>query len=370
MYRTPLIISILVLLPWYAGAENASFTSGSGNIYSAGTAVTITGSPRHDVIVAGAQIVISGNVGEDLMAAGGTILLSGTTGGDARLAGGTVTIGNIIGGEAVLAGGSIRIQPRAVIVHDCMAAAREVAIEGTLEGPASIIAETVTINGTISRDIDIRAGQLMIGKNAVIKGELRYTGPEEARVDKGAVITGGSRYTKSEFEHPRETGMRFFQVFWLAKLMAVITAALALYLLFPQKTTDLTSAALNHFGRALLHGFILVVTVPVLILILFLTVAGSLLGMFGIFFFTAFLLLSTVLGALIFTRLISGYIFKKEPSLTWPIVLLGVLIYQILGLAPFLGWVLKLVFFLSAAGALLDLFRRSTATTPAPFNPD
>jgi hypothetical protein len=356
-------------MPLYAKAEGHSLRTESGNIYSAGPSIGLTENAAHDVIAAGGNIVISGNVGNDVLAAGGSLLISGKTGGDVRVAGGSVSLDNEIGGEAILAGGRIHVLPRTVITYDLIAAAGDIEIAGMVSGGARIIGETVIINGTIGKDVDIKAQQVTIGKNAVVKGELRYSAPREARVEQGAVITGVTKFTRMKFERPRETVMKVVQAFWFAKLIAIISAAVVLYLAFTEKTKELTALALNRFGSEMLTGFVVLVTVPFLILLLFMTVAGSFLGLFGVFLYVAVLLLSSVLGALVFTRLISGYLFKKEPSFTWPIVLLGVLLYQVLGLLPFLGWILKFIFFLSALGALSQYLSRSLKEKPSPVQP-
>jgi hypothetical protein len=84
-------------------------------------------------------------------------------------------------------------------------------------------------------------------------------------------------------------------------------------------------------------------------------VAGLLFGLMGLFFYIAFVLLSSVLGAVVFSGLTGRYVFRKEQYVTWPVILLGVFVYQIAGLVPFLGCLMKIVFFLSAFGTLSHL---------------
>jgi hypothetical protein len=131
-----------------------------------------------------------------------------------------------------------------------------------------------------------------------------------------------------------------------------MTAAVVIYLLLPERTAEVTSLAADRFGRELLVGFIVFITVPVLVLLLFMTVLGWLLGLLLLFFFIAVLFLSSVFGALLFTRLIGTYLLKRREALSWPLILAGVLAYQVIGLLPLLGWLFKLVFILTALGAL------------------
>ncbi len=348
-------IAALVFAPLIANAEGLFFKTERGNIYCAGGSIAISENASNDIVAAGGNIVITGSAGNEVLAAGGSILLSGKTGGDARVAGGSITIADEIGGEAVIAGGKIDLLPKALIKSDLIAASGDIRIEGTVAGGARITGGKVFINGTMNKDADIKARELIIGKNAVIKGNLRYEAPQEARIEQGAVITGEKIFMRKEFKAPQAMFAKVLWVLWLVKLIATMAAALVIYFVLPEKTIELTALALNRFGHELLSGFIVLLVIPAVILLLFITVIGSLLGLLGMFFYIAFVILSTVLGALVFTRLLSGYAFKKSPSFTWPIILLGVLIYEVLGLIPLLGWIFKCVFFLSALGALSHL---------------
>lgn len=347
-----LTLMALVLLPLTSNAEGVSFKTERGNIYSAGGSINITEDASNDIVAAGGNVVITGSAGNELLAAGGSVLLSGKIAGDARVAGGNITIADEIGGEAVVAGGKVNLLPKAVIKSDLFAASGDISIEGTIGGGARIIGGMVLINGTINKNVDIKAQQLVIGKNAIIKGTLRYEAPVEARIEQGAVITGEKIFKKKEFAPPREQVKKFLGLWWIVKLIAVMAAALAIYFMLRKKSEQLTALALDRFGRELLTGFLVFVAIPALILLLFITVLGWLLGLISLFFYIAFITLSTVLGAVVFSGLLGKYVFKREQYLTWPVILLGVLIYQVIGLIPLLGWIFKFAFLLAALGAL------------------
>jgi cytoskeletal protein CcmA (bactofilin family) len=351
--RVPFLTMLAVLLaPLIASGQEVGFKTERGNLYSAGATVSITENAPNDIIAAGGDVTISGTAGNELLAAGGSITLSGKTAGDARAAGGNITLAGTVGGEMVLAGGKIHLLPGAAVKGGLFAASGEIMLEGAVGGGARIIGGTVTINGTIGKDAEIKAERLVIGRNARIQGGLRYEAPEEAQIDQGAVIAGGKQFTRTEFRPRREEIRKIMGAFWIAKLFAVMTAGIVIFLLLPQRTAEVTALGVNRFGQELLIGFLVLVAVPALMLLLFMTLLGSLLGAVALFLYIAFLLLSSVFGALIFTRLISGSVFRKDPALTWPMILAGVLVYQVLGLIPFLGWIFKFLFFLTALGAL------------------
>ncbi len=342
---------MFLLVPLIASGQGATHTTGRGNIYSAGPAVAITEDAPNDIVAAGGDVSISGSAANEVLAAGGSLVLSGKTGGDARLAGGSVTVAGSIGGEAVLAGGKLHLLPRAAIGSGLIAAGGDVTIEGSVKGGARLFAGTVTINGTISGDVYIKADRVVIGRNAKLGGDLRYEAPREASIAQGAEIAGQKLFTQAEYEQPRKRLMAFLGALWIVKLLAIVAAALVIYLLVPEQTTDVTGLALERFGHELLVGFIVFVALPAAALALFITVLGWFLGLMLASLYIVFLLLSSVFGALTFTRLAARSLLKR-PQLSWPLILGGVLVYQVLGLIPFLGSLFKLVFFLAALGAL------------------
>ena len=262
-----------------------------------------------------------------------------------------MTVAGTIGGEAVLTGGRVHLLPRAGIGSGLIAAGGEITLEGVVRGSARIIAGTVTINGTITGDVSIKADHVTIGKSARIGGNLHYEAPQEATIDQGAVITGQKTFKQAEYKQPRQRLLSFLGILWIIKLFAIIAAAIVLYLLLPEQTSQVTSLAMEQFGNELLVGFLVFVAVPALVLLLFITVLGWFLGLVLAFLYVVFLLLSSVFGALTFTRMIERSLLKST-ALSWPLILAGVLVYQVLGLMPFLGTLFKFVFFLAALGGL------------------
>lgn len=361
-----LTVFAVLLAPLIAFAEGVSYRTEGGNLYSAGGSIAIVDDARNDIVAAGGDVSISGNAANEVLAAGGSLVLSGNTGGDARLAGGNVTVAGAIGGEAVLAGGKVHLLPKGRIGSGLIAGGGDITIEGTVDGSARIYAGTVVVNGTISRDLDIKADHIVIGRNARIGGNLRYEAPQEASIEQGAVIAGEKLFKQAEYERPRKQFIAVLGALWFIKVLAVLAAAVILYLLLPERTTEVTGLAVSRFGHELLVGFLVFVAVPALVLVLFITVLGWFAGLMLLVLYIAFLLLSSVFGALTFTRLVSGSLFKK-PLLSWPLILAGVLAYQVLGAMPFLGSLFKFVFLLTALGSLSHTvysMRRSPQALP------
>lgn len=353
----------LVLVSSSAGAQGVSHTTSKGNAYYAGGDLNISESYTGDIFAAGGNVSITGGAADDVLAAGGTVRLSGKVGGDARIAGGNVSIEKEIGGEAMIAGGNVRLLPGADVKGDLIAAAGDIAVEGNIGGSVRISGGNVAINGAVDKGVEVKAGRLIIGKNAVISGDLRYESPQEAVIEHGAVIKGEKIFKPREYARPLKKLMVLLWVWWFVKLFAVATAALVINFAMRKRTEEFTAFALSRFGRETLTGFVLLLMIPVAILILFATVLGALLGLIGVFAYIALITPAIVFGALVFSRLVGRYVFKKEQFLTWPVILLGVFLYEILGLIPVLGWLMKFVFFLSALGTCSHFIYTGLAKT-------
>ncbi len=346
-----LTLIAVLLMPLIAFADGIRFETERGNVYAAGRVVTIPEDSLNDIVAAGGDVSISGNAANEVLAAGGSLMMSGKAGGDVRMAGGEVTLAGAIGGEAMLAGGRVRLLSGARIGSGMFAAGGDIVIEGTVDGSARIVGGTVSVNGTIGKDVIIKANHVIIGKKAKIGGYLKYEAPHEAAIDQDAVITGQKTFIHAVNGEPHKRFMAFLGALWIVKLFALLAAAIVIFLLLPERTAEVSALALDRFGHELLVGFLVFVAIPALVLILIITVLGWFLGLVLVFLYGSFVLLASVFGALIFARLVGRSILKKT-HLTWLLVAAGVVVYQILGLIPFIGWLFKFVFFLAALGAL------------------
>jgi hypothetical protein len=151
----------------------------------------------------------------------------------------------------------------------------------------------------------------------------------------------------------RAAFLGFFTLVFLIKLLAILAAAYLLWYLRRKDSVDVVQHALTKFGAALLRGFIFLVVVPAGIVVLFFTVIGIPIGIFSLLLYVAFLMLACPFAAL----LTSSLLMKRKMDLQWYHILLGALVLTFLKLVPIIGWILALLVYLAALGALITVLR-------------
>lgn len=276
------------------------------NLYIAGGALNIAGTIKGDLLAAGGNINISGPIQKDAAIAGGTIILTGNVGEDARIAGGNITVTGNIGGDLIVAGGNINISSGVVIGGDLVAAGGNITNLGTVKGKISI-----------------------------------FTQPKGVKVQKSKGFLG-------------------LGIWWLISTLMKLAVGLVLYYLLRPGTQEVLKKAISNFGSELLRGFLILVAMPVALVILMFTIVGIPLSIAGFMAYAALMIVSSVFGAIILGGVVAKYGFKKPETLTIWIVLGGIILYQILKLIPFVGWIIVFVFSLTGLGVLAHTLYRQT----------
>lgn len=322
----------------------------SGNLYASGGTVNVLGMVTKDLMVAGGSVMVSGPVAANVMAAGGNVSLTGEVGQDLRLAGGSVTINSIVRGELLAAAGTLSVGEQTRVSGDAYLAGGQITIDGIIDGVTRITAENVVINGTINRDVLIKARKVTVGPQAVINGNFSYQSPVQAEISTGARIAGQTNFQRLETAQ-RGAGSMVWA--WLIKLISVAVSAIVLYFLFRRGTTELAVRTANSFWFELLRGLIILVVTPILVLLLLVSIVGWVLALVALFAYLLMIFSAAILSVLTTTGLLQKYAFRTDPAvITWPKILLGALALLVLSLIPYVGWIICFGIFLSAFGAL------------------
>jgi len=278
--------------------------------------------------------------------------------GDLRLAGGQLTIGKNVGGDLAMAGGNAQVLPEVTVGKDMLIGAGNAVLSGTVNGDVRGGGGTVTINGTVHGDVILDVSQkLILGRNAILEGDLQYRSPTKAEIAEGAAIQGEITYVplrmKNGTDGGRQTLAGAISFFHLSSLAAALIFGLVLALYFKPGLDGMMRTISAGFGQELVRGLVIAVVSPIAILILFATIIGWIAGLTALLAYLILLIISNVLAGLIFGSLLAKYWYKKSVAeVTWKNALGGIIILAILGYIPLIGWLAWLVFFLVALGAL------------------
>jgi len=330
------------------------------NLYAVGSDANMSGTVTGDLCILGGNVLVSGSTEGDLMSVGGTVNTSGKVSGDERVAGGNIMISNSIGGDLLVAGGQISVLPGTTIGKDVEIAGGTINYSGNGNGELDIRGRDVFINGKVSGDVSVYAENVKLGPNAVIIGNFDYSSPNQAVLEQGATVNGATNFNKTVMAGNKDMPSKgaflgFVTMGLMVKSIMIIISALVLIYFFKKQTEVIITEAASNFWKNTGKGFIFLIIIPAAIIVSFMTVIGIALGGIAALLYAALLIISSVLANLLFAYLCMKYIFKKEKyNLNWWIVILATLVFGIILLIPFIGWLFRFIILLAAFGSLVS----------------
>lgn len=352
---------LLVAFPAMA-AEILQPTAGNGNVavgltethknlYTAGGNVTVDGKTMGDLTAAGGMLVVSGDVEQEALLAGGNIQLSGSVGSTARIAGGNITISGPIGGDLVVAGGNVTLTGKASVAGDLLIAGGNVIIEAPVKGDVRVAGGNVTINSKVGGAVHARTTQSLIFGPAADVGQVDYKGPQAASVQQGAKV-GNVNFTEVKTKNFGASFGALLTLGFLIKLLAWIAAGLVLVYLRKNFVLSVYEEFKAKPWGNLGIGLLALVGTPILVVLLLVTFIGYYLAFtLGLIYVLA-LALANLMSALVLGYWLLSKMNKPgEPAVDWQAIVIGAVIWSLLGFIPILGWLAMAIVFLMVLGA-------------------
>jgi cytoskeletal protein CcmA (bactofilin family) len=325
--------------------------------FAYGERVEISGTVNGDVYVAGGQVLVDGRINGDLLVAGGTITVSGVVSQDARVAGGQVTVNGQIGRNLTVAGGDVDLSESAAVKGGLVSAGGRVRLAAPVGTDARIAAGSVIVSGPIKGSLNAMTGDLRLTSRASVAGGVTYWSQDQASVDPGASIAGGvHRKALPEFSRPRKETLlgALAGVVIVAKLVsAASTLILGLFLiyLFPGYTQSAVATLSARPGASFGIGLLALIVTPIAAIMLLVTVLGLPIGLMAIALYLVAIFLVRVFVILWLGRVLLAW-RGNEVRNTWALVL-GLIVYSMLTLIPFVGGFVALCAILFGLGATL-----------------
>lgn len=269
--------------------------------------------------------------------------------------------------DAYVAGGEVEASGR--IRGDLLAAGGEVKVEGQVDQDLRVVGGEVLLDGIVGRNVAVAGGRVVVGDKARIAGSLVAAGGE-VKLSNMAQI-GGKKYIRTS-SHFNDVGKAqvadqvkiFLGALSLAakviKWLSTLLVGLLLIALFPKTIQRLGQEFDKKIGEKLIWGLVASIVLPVLAAVAIFTIIGFPIGLFAIVllaigWYLARLLAMAFTGFYILekTKEKRFKLFGKEPNL-YLSFLLGLVIFLVLGLIPFLGWLVKLGLIWISFGVLIQ----------------
>jgi cytoskeletal protein CcmA (bactofilin family) len=304
-----------------------------GNLYMFGRSVEIRGQVDGDVIAAGQEVRISGDVTGNVLAGAESVSVSGHV------------RGNLYAGAR-----NVHVEKGGEVEREVLTGSETVTVEGTIGRSLTAGAATAVIAGVVGRGVMFGGNKILVRSGGKIGGDIKAEVDDRnnVQVDPGASVAGKLDVTvrpqaSSAWARPGTYIWELavlagaFLVGWLIK-----TAFPGFFAGTVQNVPSWASAG---------FGFVALVVTPIAVVVLCITVIGIPLAVGAVFLYVAGLYLAKIFVGAYLGRELMG----ANPLLG---LLAGLVILQVLFLAPYAGGVLKLAVFCLGLGALALQMRR------------
>lgn len=325
-------------------------------LYAFAQSIVVSGTVTSDLVAASNELRLGekGSVGGSANLAGSTVTVAGKVADNLRAAGSDVTVSGPVGGNAALAGAAVTLAGSGKITRDLFVGGNQIDIEGSVGRNLHVSSDQVTVNAPVGGDVILQARQVSIGPEAVIKGNLVYTSPMQAKIDPGAHIVGKTVFNKGEVKNEGFGPLKWF--LWAAGFVALFIVGLVPLTIAPKAAVDIAQTVLRSPWLSLLIGFIVLVVIPAAVVVLMFTVVGIPLAVGVTMIYLIMLYMSRIPVGLAIGRWILAR-DGREPS-RYLAFFVGLLIFWILTAIPYVGPIISFAGLLVGLGAVLwDRFR-------------
>jgi hypothetical protein len=310
----------------------------------------------NDLLLAGGNVTINGYVVDDIRCTGGQLHVLKNIGGDLVIAGGTVEIANnvVIGGGLITGGGELKVD--GTINGDVRCAAGNLIFNGTANKAFDCRSESLVMNGTVMGPSVLVAREMRIGPEASFHNNVRYWN-KEGKLDVGSKLKGGTAVYDASLKMKPNAWYYLGHATLLGLLWYLSTVFLFLMLIqylfrntFQKAGNSLDQSLLQSLG----YGLMFFVGVPLVVALLLITIIGIPIGIIVMLSYITLVLLATVITSLVMAN---WYNHRFDRRWTyWQIVgaaLAMFVLFKLVSLTPFLGWLIMIVIACIAFGAIL-----------------
>lgn len=348
---------------------NIGSTQTRKDLYTVANTLTVTGQTQGDLVAAGGMVTVDGSVEQDLILAGGNVYINGNVGDDARIGGGNVNINSRIGGDLLVGGGNITIGDRAEIMGDLIVGGGNVIVNAPVRGMVRIGGGTVTMNSRVEGDIRaVISESLVFGAAASVGGKVSYKSPKEAIMQPGANVPN-LEYTPYQKQGSRAKMAGIFTAAFLIKLAAWFLAAWLLYSYRKSRFEKLANEVKSKPIESLGLGLLALIAWPLALVILLITAVGYYISIVGALAYVLLLMVNSILAATFMGYWLLHRLSKQEDTYPiWQIVLVGVVLWHMLSLIPFVGWIINFAVFLMIFGAVVKSLYTNIKKPAEPAN--
>jgi hypothetical protein len=245
----------------------------------------------------------------------------------------------------------------------------QVVVDGTVRDTLLVIDGTATVNGRVESDIVVISGTLNLGPAANVQDVTLVR--SDLNRDPAATVTGEIEERSGDFSFGWGAFV-FSLFFWLGMTIVILVAGILFAVFGGRQLVSAGAVLTGRVGPSIVTALVVWIGLPILAVLAFFTIIGIPLGIAIIVFllpalwFLGYLVAGTRLGLAI-VRTPDPVAERGKLILA---ALVGLLIFQIIGLVPFLGGFVVFLAGWLGSGALIYLgFRGWSTRLPAEVAP-
>jgi len=321
----------------------------------------IDGDVDGDLIVFSSSLTVNGHVKGDILAFGQEVRVNGPVDGNVRAWGQSVVLDSAIAKNVMAWTGELELNEKSTVGGSLTMFSGTSELSGKVAGDLLAFAGNLEINGLLGRDATIRGDRLIIGPNAQIQGQTKYTGRRQPDVSPSAKLGSPIQITMLK-TGPDYTRVRYY---WHRVLLwgASFLFGLLLFLLAPGFFVD-AGHAVRRIGPALGFGALFLFATPIVAIIACVTIVGLGVGITGLL-----LWLIAIYTAQVFVGSWVGEKLLGEGVGAGAVIgrlALGLAVIRIVTMVPYVAFWINVVVTCWGMGALvLALHRKMRPQLPA-----
>lgn len=330
-------------------------TTHEGLFTRAGETVVIAGTVNGDAWVAAQDVEITGTVTGNVYAAGQTVRITGKVGGGVHAAGSSVTLEGPVGQSVYVAGSDVRLG-KIPIGHSAVLVGSQITTQATITDQLYAAAAEVTIDGSVGRGARVEASRIVVASAGSVQGDLRYGSDNPPEISNDKAITGHIIHDATLQKHTEKNQFAARLVGVMIGLVWNVVIAAVVLWLAPFILVTTTKAFAKSPIHNTLKGLGFVLLVPFGLILGSLTIIGIPLMVLAALVYVLVLLLAPVAVAYLLGQQAGGY--AKKPATGYAHGLLattlGLVIFTVLTLVPFIGDIFGLALYVMGAGILIS----------------
>lgn len=354
------------------------------NVQAMGASIQTSAVVQGDFMAMGARVQVDHPVADDAILFGGSVDVRAPIGDDLRVAGGDVIVASTVGGDLMAAAGNLKVSRSALVTGRADLAAGEVQVDGQIDGPLTVRARRLLLNGTVQGRVQAAVEQIELGPLARVGGALHHTSARLTR-DPAAVVSGQVEQVERLFDGDARWGGGMRQPmhagrwptmggWWLLVplsmgLIGVLALAGLFLFVFSHFSQQAALQIEDSPWRALAVGAGMLVALPMLSLLLFFTVLGIPLGLAVMALYPPLLLLGWLTGALAAARWLAKRASSGQnrvgPTVPFGWMAAAVIGLLFVGAVPVIGPLLMALTLAAGLGACVLAWRRRLSTPAA-----